>query len=110
MRTQTTSKGYTVPETTTTPPVVATAPVVSKAAKAAAAVSDTLPTVVETAEVAMEIPTKVVLNQKLIVTAGVVVGVALGVGATIGWNKFRAHQQTKKLNKAVETLSESEKS
>lgn len=77
----------------------------NKAAKAAAAsaaaVSDTLPTVVSTTELAMEVPTKVVLNQRLIVVASVVGGVAVGAGALYGLQKLKARRDVAKLNRQI---------
>lgn len=72
-------------ETTNT----ATTATTTAAKKAAAAVSETLPTVVETVEVAMEMPSKVVLNQKLVVIVSVAAGVAIGAGGLWGFNKWR---------------------
>lgn len=75
-----------------------TSAAVNKAAKAAAVtaaeVSSVLPQVVETAEVAMEIPAKVVLNQKLIVVVSILGGAALGAGALYGVNWFRNRKKT----------------
>lgn len=68
-----------------------------KAIAAVAAASDTLPTVVETAEVALEIPSKVVLNQKLVVLVSLAAGGGLTAGALWGVNKFRAYRAQKKL-------------
>lgn len=65
-----------------------------KAIAAVAAASETLPTVVETAEVALEIPSKVVLNQKLVVTVSLLAGVGVGAGALWGINKFRNRNKT----------------
>lgn len=67
---------------------------VNKAAKAVAAVSEVLPTVVETAELAVEVPAKVVLNQRLVVITAAAAGVAVGVGALYGWNWFRTRNKT----------------
>ncbi len=60
-----------------------------KAGVAASAVSDALPTVIETAELALEVPVKVVLNQKLVVAVSMVGGAALGAGILFGINKWR---------------------
>lgn len=76
------------------------------AAKAAAAVSETLPTVVQTSEFALEVPTKVVLNQRMVVIAGVTAGIALGAGAVIGWNKFKAYKAKKDFQADVETVED----
>lgn len=64
--------------------------VATKAAKDATdAAHGALPMVVETAELAMEIPSKVILNQKLIVAVSILAGAALGAGLLYGVNKFR---------------------
>ncbi len=92
-------------ETATTAAGKTTDAAVNKAAKAAAvtaaAVSETLPTVVETAEIAMEVPAKVVLNQKLVVTAAVVSGIAIGAVGLWGANKLRARLAAKKLEAEI---------
>ena len=62
--------------------------------RTAAVVAETLPTVVETVEVAMEMPAKVVLNQKLVVTVAVIAGAGLGAGALWGVNKWRMRNKT----------------
>ena len=51
----------------------------------------TLPQVIETAEVAvaLDVPTKVVLNQKLIVGVTAVVAAGIGAGALWGITKYR---------------------
>lgn len=63
----------------------------------------TLPTVVETTEHAMslDLPTKVVLNQRLIVGASIVGGAVLGVGILAGVNKFRAVRRERKFAEVV---------
>jgi hypothetical protein len=65
------------------------------AEKTAAVVVDTLPTVVETVEVAMEVPAKVVLNQKLVVVVSLAAGSALTAGVLYGLQKWRAHKADK---------------
>lgn len=79
----------------TTPPATA---VVNKAAAkagvAAAAVSEALPTVVETADLALTVPAKVVLNQRLIVASALVGGAAIGAGVFYGVQKFRNRNRT----------------
>lgn len=82
-----------MPETTTVA-TSASKKATEKAIAAVAAASDTLPTVVETAEVALEIPSKIVLNQKLVVVASVAIGTALGAGALYGVNKWRNRNKT----------------
>lgn len=85
-----------MPETTTSVTTASTK-AADKAIKTAAAVSDTLPAVVETAEVALEIPSKVVLNQKLVVIASIAGGAALGAVGLWGANKLRQHLAVRKL-------------
>lgn len=67
---------------------------INRAAKAAgvtaAAVSGTLPTVVETVEVVATVPAKVVLNQTLVVGVSIIGGAALGAGILFGVNKWRS--------------------
>jgi hypothetical protein len=83
-------------ETTTT--------VADKAAKkAVAAVTEQLPTVLETAELALEIPTKVALKTPVVVAVSVVAGTALGVAGLWGFNKLRTARATKKLEKKLAT-------
>lgn len=110
MRTHSTSKGYTVPETTTTPVVSNTTAAVNRAAKAAgvtaAAVSEALPTVVETVDVVATVPAKVVLNQKLVVVTAVVGGAALGAGILFGIQKLKARKETKELEKKLQHHNE----
>jgi len=77
-----------------------------KAAQAAAAVSEALPTVVETAEIALEVPSKVVLNQKLVVAASVAGGMALGAGIYYGVQKFRVHRLVNKLKSVDENTND----
>lgn len=78
---------------TTVSSETATAAVSSAAKKAAhttaTIVTDTLPTVLETAEVGVELPTVVALPQSLVVTISVVAGVAIGVGGLYGFNRWR---------------------
>lgn len=67
---------------------------VSSAAKKAAhttatIVTDSLPTVLETAEVGVELPTVVALPQSLVVTLSVVAGIALGAGGLYGYNRWK---------------------
>lgn len=84
---------------TNAPAVIAkTAKVVEKAA-ATIATDNILPAVVETAEVAVQVPTKFVVSSKLI--AGVVAGVALGAGGFYGVQKLRAIRAAKKAELAV---------
>lgn len=75
-----------------TSPATASSAVVNKAAAkagvAAAAVSEAMPVVVETADLALTVPAKVVLNQRLIVATALVGGAALGAGVFYGVNKF----------------------
>jgi len=92
-----------VTETTTTVKSASTK-AGEKAIAAVAAASETLPTVVETAEVALEIPSKVVLNQKLVVTVAVLGGIAAGAGGIIAWNRFKAARAAKKIEAEVEEI------
>lgn len=86
--------------------IVATDAAVNKAAKAAsvsaAAVSDALPTVVETVDVVATMPAKIVLNQRLVVAASIIGGAAIGAGALWGIQKFRTKRTNAKLHKAVQ--------
>jgi ABC-type proline/glycine betaine transport system permease subunit len=77
---------------------VAEKAVVNRAAKAAGEVSKALPTVVETAELAVEVPSKVMLNQKMIVAVSVVGGAVLGAGVLFGVNKLRERMAKKKVD------------
>lgn len=81
-------KGNTVPDTTNTVNTAST-----KAAKAAV---ETVPVIVETVEVGLEVPAKVVLNQKLVVLASVLVGAGLTAGGYWGVNKWRSRNAAKK--------------
>lgn len=65
-----------------------------------------LPTVVETSEVALELPSRVVVNQKLIFIVGVVSGVAVGVGVVFAVNKLRERSLRQKIKKAAEATFE----
>jgi len=71
-----------------------TEPITSAAVKTAVkTVTDNkvLPKVIETAELAVEVPSKLILNQKLVVVLSVVAGGALGAGVLYGVNKIRNH-------------------
>lgn len=85
-----------MPETTTAPTAAAVNKATSKAGQTAAAVSETLPAVVETVELAMEVPVKVALNQKLVITISILGGAALGAGILFGVQKFTTHRAEKK--------------
>lgn len=94
---------------TTTATTTTAARAANKAGKAiidtvTAAGEHTLPTVVETAEVALalDVPTKVVLNQRLIVIATAVASASAGAGIYWGVNKFRAVRAQRKMEQAVE--------
>lgn len=65
-----------------------------------------LPTVVETAEVALEVPSKVVVNERLVFIVGVVAGAALGVGILVAVNKLRERNLREKIKKAAEATIE----
>lgn len=75
-----------------------------KASQAAAAVSEALPTVVETVEMAVEVPAKVIVNQRLVVAAAVVGGAAVGAGILFGTQKFIQRRRVTKLHKLVEDV------
>lgn len=64
----------------------------------------TLPTVVETAEVAMQVPSKVVLNQKLIVTVSILGGAVLGAGALAAFSIWKQKRHIKKVAEETEKL------
>lgn len=68
-----------------------------KAIKAVAAATETLPTVVETTEIALEVPAKVVLNQKLVVLVAGAVGAGLAVGGLFGYRKLQEYRTSKKV-------------
>lgn len=65
------------------------------------------PTVVETAEVALalDVPTKVVLNQKLIVVTTAFASAAAGAGILWGVNKLRDRKALRDLEKAADIAS-----
>lgn len=94
-----------------TPVATATKTAVAKAAARQAAesavdhVNAVLPTVVETAEVALQVPSKVVVNNKLVFTVGVVGGAAVGAGLLYGINKLRERRLAKKLKNADEEMA-----
>lgn len=90
---------------TTTTAVTTGSKAADRAVRAVAAASETLPTVVETAEVALTVPSKVVLNQRLIVVASIVGGTVLGAGALYGYNKFQQARANKKLHAAVDEMT-----
>lgn len=69
------------------------------AEKTVKAVSETLPTVVDTVELALDIPTKAVLSQKLVVTLSVAAGAAVGAGVLFGVNKFLSSRRAKSQDK-----------
>lgn len=64
----------------------------------------TLPQVVETAEVAMafDVPTKVVLNQRLVVAATAVSAAAVGAGLLWGAQKLRTRLHERKIAKQLD--------
>lgn len=90
----------------TTETTTASKKATEKAIAAVAAASETLPTVVETAEVALEIPSKVVLNQRLVVGVGVVAGIALGVGGVFGYGKLKEIRARRTAAKVVSNLDD----
>jgi hypothetical protein len=60
--------------------------------------------IVETAELAVEVPSRVVLSQTLVVTVGVLVGAAAGVGGTFLYKKLVERRQIKKDAQALAEL------
>lgn len=86
----------------------ATKAAVNRAAKeavSAAVAEQALPLVAETTELALEVPSKVVLNQKVVFTVGVLGGVALGAGLLYGVSKF---VEARKIKKAVAKIPTTE--
>lgn len=86
----------------TTETTTASSKAAEKAVKAVAAASETLPTVVETVEIAMDVPSKVVLNQRLIVIASVAGGAAAGAVGLWGVHKVRQRLAVRKLNRQID--------
>ena len=84
-----------------------TTAVVTKSAKVAEkvvekiATDNIIPAVVETAEVAVKVPTKFVVSGKLLV--GILVGTAVGAGGYFGVQKFREIRAKKKANAGIVT-------
>ena len=96
----------------TTENTTAAARAANKAGKAildtvAEAGEKVLPAVVETAEVAMalDVPTKVVLNQRLIVVTTAVASAGAGAAILWGVNKFRAARLTRKLEADIASVA-----
>lgn len=81
-------------ETTTVATNTASKKATQAAVQAATTAAGNLPTVVETAELALEVPSKVVLSERWLVGAGVVVGAAMGAGIFYGVQKFRNRNKT----------------
>jgi hypothetical protein len=75
--------------------------------KAAAAVAETLPTVVATTHLDLEVPAKVVLNQKLVVATSALAGAGVMYGVMFGWKKFQERRAAKALTvpDTIETVS-----
>jgi hypothetical protein len=67
------------------------------AEKVVAAAQESLPTVIETAELALEVPTKVIMKTPLVVAVSVAAGTALGVGGLILFTKVRTRLAEKKV-------------
>jgi hypothetical protein len=85
---------------TTAPAVIAkTAKVVEKAAEKIAT-DNLVPAVVETAEVALQVPTKFVVSGKLLLVA--VASTAVGAAGFYGVQKFREVRAAKKIEKALQ--------
>jgi hypothetical protein len=80
-----------------------------KAAVAASAVAEALPTVVATEEITatLEVPTKVVLNQGLVVATAFVGGIAVTAGAVFGWKKYQAYKNKKAVEAIVDEATTS---
>lgn len=76
------------------------------AEKTVKAVSESLPTVVDTVELALDIPTKAVLSQKLVVSLSVVAGAAIGAGVLFGVNKWRSRKPAQDKLEVPNDLSE----
>lgn len=74
---------------------------IAKEAVAAAVADQTIP-VAETVAVAMEVPSRVVLNQKLVVIASVAGGMALGAGLLYGTAKFIEARKIKAAKHALQ--------
>jgi hypothetical protein len=97
---------------TTTTTTTEAAKAANKAGRAiidsVASAGDSLtPTVVETAEVALsvDVPTKLVVNQGVVVAAAFVGGVAVTAGAFFGWKKYQEYKNNKAIEKAAEELN-----
>lgn len=71
----------------TEPTTTAAAKTAIKASKDVA--EKVLPSVVDTTEIALDIPSKVVLKQPVIVIVSVLAGAALTAGGLFAYNKFR---------------------
>jgi hypothetical protein len=70
---------------------------------------NSIPLVVEATELALEVPVRVVLNQKLVVSLSVLGGTALGAGILFGVQKLQARRLAKKHEAELEELTETEK-
>jgi hypothetical protein len=64
----------------------------TKSSKAAEKVVENIPAVVETVEVALEVPAKLAVKTPLIVVVSVLGGAALGAGGLWAVNKWRARK------------------
>lgn len=65
-----------------------------------------LPTVVETSETILELPSKVVVNQKLIFIVGIVGGAAVGAGIVFAVNKLRERKLKENVKKMADDTVE----
>lgn len=101
MADSTTAATNAVSKAATSPATKAAITRTANEAVAKAVADQALPLVTETAELAMEIPSKVVLNQKLVVVASVLAGAALGAGALYGAYKLRERKLKAKVENAV---------
>jgi hypothetical protein len=90
-----------MPDTT-----VPSAVIEKSAKKTAEKVADVLPAIVETTEVALEFPSKVVVNQKLLVAIGFFVGATVTAGGYFLGRKLEDIQAKRAEKKAKDELSE----
>lgn len=98
----------TATETTTAAVNSASKKATEKAAQAAAAVAETLPTVVATEEITatVEVPTKVVLNQSMVVITSALAGAGVLAAGLYGWKKFQEIRAKKAADKLVAEVTE----
>jgi hypothetical protein len=70
----------------------------TKTSKAAEKLVDNLPAVVESVEVALEVPARVAVKTPLIVAVSLLGGAALGVGGVWAVNKWRSRKADSTVN------------